>query len=298
MKRGTLEHPKLFALKRELDRPLPHVVGILEMLWHFTARYAPTGDLSRFSDDEIAVAVHWSAGGRRLVDGLVAAGWLASAGDRPASVAGRRLFVHDWQDHADDAVKKALQRKGLAFACPDTVRLPIPIPSLPDPDPEPEPLLSPKKKKPLSRLREADALQASVFGFVEFWSQYQPKKGKGAALRAWQKQGCAAFAPKVMATLERMQREDAQWQSGYIPHAATWLNAGGWDDEPAPAPKPQHRQTAADRQMQVIRRTDELFERLIRGEGDGPVGSQEAHEQPGRAVSPHLGGGAGRLVHH
>ena len=150
---------------------------------------------------------------------------------------------------------------------------------------------------PARPLREADAVQESSVGFVEFWSAYRLKKGKGTALRAWQKQGCAGFAPKIMATLERMQAEDDQWNRGYQPHAATWLNAGGWDDEPVAAPRPHRELTAAERQMAVIRRTDELFNRL-NGGSHGPVGSEEAGEQPGRSLSPGLVGRASGPVHH
>ena len=136
-------------------------------------------------------------------------------------------------------------------------------------------------------------------GFDEFWKVYRVKKGKAAALRAWCKHGCAGFTPMIIATAERMQAEDRNWLEGFQPHASTWLNSGGWDDEPLPPVKPQPRyQTAAERQMAVIRRTDELFARLIRGERDGPVGSEEAGEQPSRSLPPHLVGRASDLVGH
>ena len=60
VKRGTLEHPKLRALAKALEIPRPYAVGILESLWHLTARYAPQGDIGRFSDEEIARWVGWS----------------------------------------------------------------------------------------------------------------------------------------------------------------------------------------------------------------------------------------------
>jgi hypothetical protein len=47
MKRGTPEHPKTAHLMAALSIPRPYAVGILELLWHFTARYAPRGDVGR-----------------------------------------------------------------------------------------------------------------------------------------------------------------------------------------------------------------------------------------------------------
>lgn len=60
MKRGTPDHPKMKALARTLRIPLPYAVGAMEMIWHFTADYAPTGAIGRFSDDEIAEAAGWA----------------------------------------------------------------------------------------------------------------------------------------------------------------------------------------------------------------------------------------------
>jgi hypothetical protein len=101
-----------------------------------------------------------------------------------------------------------------------------------------------------------------------------------------------------MATLERMQREDAQWAAGYQPHAATWLNAGGWDDEPAAAPKPRRPPTADERKLEAIRRSDELFDRLSGGGAHEPERGQADRERLEHAVSAGLVGGAHDHVRH
>lgn len=88
------------------SRPL--AVGYLEMLWHFTAEFAPQGDIGRYSDDRIEGALDWSGKRGRLVEALTTSGWV----DLDAST---RLFVHDWEDHADAAVAKKLKRAGLQF---------------------------------------------------------------------------------------------------------------------------------------------------------------------------------------
>ena len=47
MKRNTIDHPKTKALARALGLPLYSGVGVLEALWHWTARHAPAGDVGR-----------------------------------------------------------------------------------------------------------------------------------------------------------------------------------------------------------------------------------------------------------
>ena len=147
MKRGTPEHPKFRALKSELDRDVPTVVGLLELLWHFTANYAPRGDIGKWSHLQIANGSGWAGDPDEFVEALLRNGWL----DRHPE---HGLVVHDWSDHADGAVRKKLQRAREDFVtpCPDegeTVSghrpdsggtsddLPTPTPT-PTPTPEPD----------------------------------------------------------------------------------------------------------------------------------------------------------------
>jgi len=129
MKRGTPRHPKTLALARELKIPLPHAVGILEMLWHFTAEFAPQGDIGRFSDQDIAESVGWEGNPKRLIEALIKCRWLDIVGQSPA-MAGQntdmtgqspaianhgRFVIHDWADHCDDATRRRLKRRNLDF---------------------------------------------------------------------------------------------------------------------------------------------------------------------------------------
>lgn len=151
MKRGTIEHPKMKRLARLLGCHQLLAVGLMEALWHWTAKYAPSGDIGKHSDDDIVDGIGFSldlsrhvATASDVVGMLVEAGWL----DRDQH---HRLLVHDWHEHADDATKKAVERKKLCLisqvippvaTSPDTVatspdknRLPLPEPGpLPEPD--------------------------------------------------------------------------------------------------------------------------------------------------------------------
>lgn len=127
MKRGTPDHPKTKALARQLRIPIPYAVGILEMLWHFAAEFAPAGDIGRYGDDEIAEAVGWpnDRTASELIEALL--GDVQSGRGRwidPHKA--HRFVIHDWPDHADDTVHRRLARNCELFSCgaiPSTKRL-------------------------------------------------------------------------------------------------------------------------------------------------------------------------------
>lgn len=110
---------------------------------------------------------------------------------------------------------------------PDT---PIRIPDTPSPQPRKRD----SSAKPTGG-GEADSR------FQEFWQAYPRKAGKQAAIKAFRnvKWREVEFA-SLMSALDR-QKQSEQWQKDggqFIPHPATWLNQGRWDDE-LPAAKPE-----------------------------------------------------------
>lgn len=116
MKRGTPSHPKTLWLQTGLGVRLREVVGILEMLWHFTAAFAPQGDVGKWRDDQIAKACDWPIeDAATLIRCLEEAGFLDPDPDPK-----RRYLVHDWPKHADQGVKKYLKRNGLSFFYPSS----------------------------------------------------------------------------------------------------------------------------------------------------------------------------------
>lgn len=111
MKRGTPKHPKLYDLLAALELPVrqrPIAVGYLELLWHFTAEFAPQGNIGKYSDERIEAALDWTGKRGKLIEAFTKSGWC----DKSSQY---RLIVHDWHDHADDATKKKLHRLGLRF---------------------------------------------------------------------------------------------------------------------------------------------------------------------------------------
>ena len=159
MKRGTIEHPKTLALMRALKLPKYAAVGILESLWHWTAKYAPRGDIGRFTDEDIAAGLAWDKDASELIQSLIVCRWIDKSGQV-------RLVVHDWPDHADGAVQKYISRNKLTFykgdstsremsgqveTSPDMSGPPLPLP-LPLPLPTTTTAQTRKRKPPFDPL--------------------------------------------------------------------------------------------------------------------------------------------------
>ena len=140
MKRGGIDHPKTHQLAEALGIRRVHAVGLLEMLFHFTAQYAPEGDIGRYADKRIAAALDWCGSVSKLIDSLVATRWV----DRHPVA---RLVLHGWDRHADRATLQKLSRMGkkaiqshqedAANLCTQSETAGFNLGSLPEPEPEP-----------------------------------------------------------------------------------------------------------------------------------------------------------------
>lgn len=266
MKRGTPEHPKSLELQERLACSKREAVGILELLFHFTARYAPRGDVGRWSDARIATACDWPGEPSVLVDALVDSGWL----DRDEA---HRLLVHDFHDHADQAVKKALDRAGLDPASafyrpgapsrardgaasgpsPDTVatesgtdpdgptapvRTPsgLPSPALPCPAP-PSPARPARGRSPGPRAAAGNALlDPKLFPFLTALQRLHPRLGDVAAVGA----ALAELAHALPSPVEFASRlwlwansEDWREEGGrFVPTAEKFVRDKRWKRSP------------------------------------------------------------------
>ena len=99
MKRNTQKNPKLKRLARELQINRAHAIGILELLWQYTAQNTPGGNIGRCDDEDIAEECFWDGEPATLVKALVDCGWLD-----PCKY--HRLVVHDWYDHAGTTARR------------------------------------------------------------------------------------------------------------------------------------------------------------------------------------------------
>lgn len=107
MKRAAMNHSKMAALAKRIGGKII-AVGVLESMWHLTAREAPHGDIGKLADDTIAEAIEWQKGPERLITALIDARWV----DRHPR---HRLVIHDWHIHCDDATRLAVKRSCRPF---------------------------------------------------------------------------------------------------------------------------------------------------------------------------------------
>ena len=107
--RGTLTHWKTILLAHELKIDPAFAMGVLEALWHVTAKDTPTGCIGHLSNHGIAMRMFSTIDPDVLIETLIKSGHLDKHPEH-------RLIVHDWSEHSDDAVDNRLARHGLYYA--------------------------------------------------------------------------------------------------------------------------------------------------------------------------------------
>jgi hypothetical protein len=100
-------------------------------------------------------------------------------------------------------------------------------------------LRSEEGKEPVSPDGDTPPLKpkfAKSNGFARFWEAYPNKVAKVAAEKAYAKAVRSISGPDppgvILAGVERA-KASRPWREGFIPHPATWLNRGSWEDQPA-----------------------------------------------------------------
>jgi hypothetical protein len=83
------DHPKLDLLMELLAITRRDAVGLLHFVWWRTLTYAPSGDLSDFTDGQVARWADWDGEPGQLVSALKTAGFMDS-----------QRMVHDWDEYA------------------------------------------------------------------------------------------------------------------------------------------------------------------------------------------------------
>jgi hypothetical protein len=175
------------------------------------------------------------------------------------------LYIHDLEDHEPDYVKsrrRMEKSRSLRNNKPDSngdvtqQMRNCCAPPAPAPAPIKETPITPTEggAPPGSRKRPPGELFTKEF--VRFWESYPRKVGKAAAWRAWR--SLNGTRPPIEAILDALKahRSTEQWQRDggqFIPHPATWLRHGRWDDEPeknnaSHAPKPIPKLTEEERE--------------------------------------------------
>lgn len=74
--------------------------------------------------------------------------------------------------------------------------------------------------------------------FEEIWDLFPRKVGKDDALRVWKKIRGRIEHDALKAAISKHAAQVAGKEKQYIPHPATWLNDGRWQDEDLQPPEP------------------------------------------------------------
>lgn len=124
---------------------------------------------------------------------------------------------------------------------------PSPSPSPQTPQPRPHP---PGECSIAGATREGPTRTEIARGFLAFWAEYPKRVGKDAAAKAFGSAMRRITTPDPLETiLAGLRRALPGWDDPqFIPHPATWLNQGRWDDD-APTirtEKPAHVRPAND----------------------------------------------------
>lgn len=240
------DHRKTFDSADALGIEPSHMLGLIVSFWLWALDNAPLGDLEGISNRTIARAAGWpDSDADHFVECIEAAGWLDSDEDG-------HLTIHDWHDYTGklidqrEAEKQRSRRRRAAATSPSDR---VTTAGRPPDDREKtghrvdqtrlDNTRVEKEEKPYTANADTEKKQtAQERRFDEFWSTYPKKVGKKAAQNAWKKaKPDAELFKRIIQAVEAAKVSD-QWTRGngqYIPHPATWLNQGRWDDELDPA---------------------------------------------------------------
>ncbi len=97
--------------------------------------------------------------------------------------------------------------------------------------------------------------------FDRFWSVYPRREAKAAARKAWNKAILRVDSERILAGAAKYRDQPGR-EPQFTAHAATWLNADRWDDEPvargSPGLREHHGFMLNDRTIADLERRDRL----------------------------------------
>lgn len=103
MKLDALEHPKILDFAARLGVTRPTALGHLELLWAFTGKHAPQGDIGKWPDGAIARACDYMGDPNLFLQSLLQSGLIDANAEH-------RYLIHDWPEHAPRWVRAKLAK--------------------------------------------------------------------------------------------------------------------------------------------------------------------------------------------
>jgi hypothetical protein len=109
MKLEALDHPKTLDFAARLGVELPTAIGYLELLWAFTGKKSPAGNIGKWPDGAIARACHFMGDPQSFLQSLLQSGFI----DLHEA---HRYVIHDWQEHCPRWVSAKLKKLNCTFS--------------------------------------------------------------------------------------------------------------------------------------------------------------------------------------
>ncbi len=241
-KRGIEDHPKTLKLAAVLKLDPPFIVGLLEVFWHWVAKFHPTGDVTDTDMDILAQSMRYTGNPGLFWQGMLDCGFLVR---KPLLHRKGRICVHDWSHHADDSVQKYLQYHGLVFwdgvkpfsgskLQARSVRAPKSHAKTDDTNSREKTVLGDIAYS-LLPIAIANAEEKKTY-FERWYEHYPNKTGRGHAEKAFEKlnpdeelvkQMILAVENQIAARAQK--RAAGQWVPEWK-NPATWINGKCWLD--------------------------------------------------------------------
>lgn len=195
---GLSRSPEVSSIAQELQRPRQEVVGWLVEFWAWALEQSPEGVIRRPATlpqtiDVLDYLRDVVGGDERFWRALLRVNWLSITHEEIAAPE-----ILSWAKPG-----KATKRK--------------------------------KKNEEPGLFRTVEGLATPdlppVADFGVFWIAYPRKEARKDALQAWQKiRPDLPLLEKMLVAIEAQRKSD-QWQRGFVPYPATWLNGRRWEDE-------------------------------------------------------------------
>lgn len=196
-------------------------------LWNFTLC-----DHGHVADDAFKLKLQVLPSDDVDVDALLAELMDADRIQRVTDASGRTyLHVKRFEDH--QKIDPRWKTRCPACAQKDSlvpVETPVSLRVLPD-TPTDSPTLPLGREGMGRESKKTSSKPAASTEFDSFWKDYPRKIGKEAARKAFAKALRLTDFATIMEGVVSLRMEVAGKDPKFTPHAATWLNAGRWDDE-------------------------------------------------------------------
>jgi len=224
---GYLDNPKMLdVLDASSNAILMHFASVLYCAQHLTDGFVASKAMQRKTggtDDEVQILIEnglWHAAGH-------------SCESCPQPPAGK-VYVHDFLEHNRDAAEaKRVSEKRSKAATARWDKEKDAMQSALQPALQNDPVCNAEREREKELKKTPSSPATPPMEFDTFWAQYPRKVGKLAAQKAFSRATKLATAETITAALDTLHKEVRGQDPKFIPHPATWLNQGRWDDEPA-----------------------------------------------------------------